>query len=1223
MLEARSDFQKYNSSSRTIENMLVATQGPVFRRPGTKYIASQKTSSAAGRVVAFEHSVDDNYILLFENEVLRFFRDGGQILDGVGTETLTAVDGGALVAHWLLNEDEGVTVVNADNAGTYDGTASTDCSTLHADGKVGTGCFDLDGQYTVEIADAAAFSFSDDSNDTTFSFACWAYITQLNDLQVLLSKWRDDNSAREWRFSLTNDRKLQLHLADASADLSGDRIAQWKLNEDAANTTVLDTDATSHDGTTQVGNTEDVNAVGKISGAFDFGGAESVVITNDHAELSFGDGTDDSPFSISAWVKASSTAAIQHIFSKYDATAGSEAREYRLLINAIGGVQIRLYDESAPGTTLAQADAIPRTIVADNWYLITVTYDGSGGSSAAEGIKIYVNGTDATFSTHTFPGYTAMENLATKVVIGAYYDATGILGQFFDGLIDNVVLFNKELTQANVSALWNDGSGTETMASAEVSAVTDNAVSLGWHFLTCTYSAPISDAADGIIFYVDGEAVDSTATNDATYTAMQGAGEAVRIGSQNNSADDANEKFWEDKIDEVSIFSDVLTPTEVASLYSTTPYEITTPYLTADLFGLDFIKSEDVMYITHSDYEPRQLSRAGHSLWTMEALGIDDGPFQEQNTDTTFTITPSAATGSITLTASDDFFVSGHIGSVWQIDQPRASSVFTATINANESGAIIPYFVGGYSFTTTGTWTGTVTLQRSSDDGANWSAALTALVDTNFDNPAETEVEGAIYRVTGSSWGEGNCVYTFTIADQDNHGVVEITGVDSGTVAVATVLTDLVNTDATSLWREGYWSDYRGWPQTVTVHQQRLVFGGSESFPQTIWFGKADPDDYTNFTEGTLDTSAFTIALPGQNPIEWLLSQDYLLVGTAGSCGKYGEQSEAITPTSPIYQEQTRHGSASIRGVIAGDTVLYIERGSRKVREFAYSLQFDKYLSPELTILSPEITDSGIKDVAFQLRSDPVLWCVLNNGDIATLTYQREQLVIAWTKQITDGDFESVAIISGDDEDEVWVSVRRTIEDSNARYVEQFQPFDWGSDANDCWYVDSGLSYDDTDANSFSGLDHLIGESVSIYADTLIESPEVVDANGEIVIDNDAARVLAGLPYTSKLETLPLVIAPQDKATNKKIRTVSFDFYETGACQYTNGANGTLENINFKNSLILDPNATAQDLYTSTVSFKKVYWPFGSRKKQTIYLESSQPMPLTIRSITPNYDIYP
>ena len=70
--------------------------------------------------------------------------------------------------------------------------------------------------------------------------------------------------------------------------------------------------------------------------------------------------------------------------------------------------------------------------------------------------------------------------------------------------MDNIVLFDMKLTVANILALYNSGAGTETMGNAEVLAVSDNAVSVGWHFLACTYSAPADQAtaADGIILYL-------------------------------------------------------------------------------------------------------------------------------------------------------------------------------------------------------------------------------------------------------------------------------------------------------------------------------------------------------------------------------------------------------------------------------------------------------------------------------------------------------------------------------------------------------------------------------------------------------------------------------------------------------------------------------------------------------------------------------------------------
>lgn len=653
------------------------------------------------------------------------------------------------------------------------------------------------------------------------------------------------------------------------------------------------------------------------------------------------------------------------------------------------------------------------------------------------------------------------------------------------------------------------------------------------------------------------------------------------------------------------------------------PYQIQTPFTTADLFNIQYAQADNQMYLVDGNHPPQLLRRFGHADWTIEDCNFITGPYLPENIEN-ITITPSATTGTITLVADANIFDGNHVGALWQISQKRGTQVLSGSLASDTNSTESDTFTGGYSFTTSGTWNATVTLERKASNSTVWVNALASLNSTNFDNPANEESAGASFRVRMSSYVSGSCSYTFMISDPMNHGVVRISEYIDANDVNALVITALEDTNATKQWREGYWSNYRGWPKAVEFHQQRLVYGGSTSFPQTIWFGKANPNDYLDFTEGVLDTSAFTIALPGQNPIQWLLSQDYLFIGTSGSVGKYGDQGKAITPTSPNYREQSKAGAAGIKAVLAGDALLYIERGGTKVRELIYSLAMDKYLSPDLTILSENITRGGIVDVAFQVRPDPMLWCVLSDGNMAVLTYQRDQEVIGWTLHNTEGTFESVCRIPGvpgTSEDEIWVSVKRTPDGNEVRYIEQFQPRDWGDDVNNCWFVDSGLHYDGNSTADFNGLIHLIGKTVSVYADGMIQSNEVVDANGAVTIDRAASHVTIGPPYTARLETLPLRIDPQDSAMNKKIREINIDFWQTGACRFGNGANSSLTIINFANDVGADPNATFQDLYSSIVSPKRLLWPYGSMKKQTVFVDSNKPVPLTIRSIQTSYDL--
>lgn len=665
------------------------------------------------------------------------------------------------------------------------------------------------------------------------------------------------------------------------------------------------------------------------------------------------------------------------------------------------------------------------------------------------------------------------------------------------------------------------------------------------------------------------------------------------------------------------------------------PVEVNTPFDTNELQNLRYAQSDNAMYNADGNDPPQKLLRTSLSKFTISDANIVTGPFQTENA-LDINMAPAGDVNkmgaSITLvtnskTMDANIFKAGHIGSLWMLNQDKSTSVLTGTLDGNGVSPSSSYFVGGYSFYTSKPygqvpWLGTVTLERSTNNGLTWNAALAPLhnndptTDVEFSNPSEKENDGAIYRVKLSDYKLGTCTYSFTMTDIINHGIVKITGVTNGTHATAKVVYPLTDTTPTMQWREGYWSYYRGYPNTITFHQQRLIFGGNKGFPQTVWFGKADPDNYINFTEGTLDTDPFIIALPGQNPIRWLLSQDYLFIGTSGSCGKYGEQGKAITPTSPNYNEQTKSGSANIQAVIANNSILYPERGANIVRELAYSLQYDKYLSPDLTILAEDITRSGIKKIVFQKKPIQILWCVLNDGNCATFTFNREQEIMAWSVQHTDGKFVDVSILPANSaEDEVWFETERDVNSVKRYFIERMRPISWGNDDNDCFFVDSGLAYNGTPTNHFGGLYHLNNRTVSVYADGIV-CPSVQVTNGEVTIANLASKVAIGLTYTSKLETMPIVFntpAGISSPMNTKVNNVYIDFFKTGACKYGNGQNSQLTNINFFSNFI----SAKQPLYTSTDAPFYINWTYGSKKKQTIYIESSQPVPLCIRALYP------
>ena len=1245
-LNAREDLAKFQSGCSIMENMIPLPQGGAQKRPGTKYIAEVKTSSLATRLLPFEFSTSQSYAIESGNQYFRFYANGAQVMGGEGTETLTGGDKpgtGHLVAHWLLNETEGASVVNDDNPGTYNGTASVDTSTLTMTGKVGTGAFDLDNQYNVTVADASVFSF-DDSGSNPYSLACWGDVEDKGSTQVLLSKWDETTGSvkNEWRLSLDNNRKLQLHMADTSADLSSNRVAQWKMNDDAASKAVDDDVAVvPHDGTASA-NTVTLTATGKLDKCFNFAGTASVAVDDD-AALSFGNGTVDSPFSIASWIYVTSNANAQMILSKTD-TNGKEWQFFVLGDTQNQKLAFDLTDDSESANIRQTSDV---GLAVGKWHFVVGTYDAT---ESASGINLYVDG-DLVASTAGGSGtYIAMESLSEDVVIGARNPTTGLELHFQDK-IDNTVLFDIELTPANIGSLYRDGSGTETMGTAEISAISDDAVSLGWHFFTATYdSTGGSSAADGIILYVDGIAVSSAATNDTTYTSMQNGDALVRIGAQ-ESTGGAAEKFWNSGIDEVSIFSDVLTPSEVVSLYTSVPYEIETPYLTADLFNLIFEQSADVLYITHESYETRKLTRLSNGLWSLVALDTKGGPFRTQNSDVADLITSSATTGTVTLTATGHTpFGTGstighepsgststnksNTGALFKLVHPLDTLEYKDTLeddyDASQTSGVSWHSCGTlydgaeWTWVTGGTWLGTVGIQRNytigaDHDASGWETVFQHSGITTARNVSTTGSEDggdADYRVVFIDDTSGAVISYFSTDQTEVVGIVEITSVTSATSAIGTVIRTLGSTDATHKWSEGAWSNYRGWPRTVSFFEDRLMFGGNTSQPDTIWGSVTS--DYDNMTAGANDDEAviFTLSSRQVNVVEWLVGKDKLLIGTSGAEWTIaGGTDEPLSPTNVIAKQHSTYGSASLQAGIANESVLFFQRGAEKMRELAYNWELDSYVAPDMTILSNQIADGGITSSAFQKSPDSILWTTRTDGEMPIFSYERAENVTAWSRMVTedgtsDSDFESVARISGSPEDEVWVIVERTINGLPVRYIEQFQPRDFDT-ASDAFFVDCGVSYTGGTTTA-TGLGHLVGETVVVLGDGVAQTEAatgdfIVTAGGEITLPSTFTTAHIGLPYEVHLRTMPLswVGGTTVHGKQKRISEVVAEWYLSG-------------------DFGIGRDASTLQTYTisgQTTSIDRKTFPPGWDRNGYVYIYQKSPEPLTLMSVMTEFNL--
>ena len=107
-MEGRTDFQKYFSGCKTLENFIVQPHGSVTRRPGTTFVSEVKTSSLKTRLIPFEFSTEQSYALEFGNNYIRFYKDNGAVLEANKTITgITQANPGVVTSatHGFANGD--------------------------------------------------------------------------------------------------------------------------------------------------------------------------------------------------------------------------------------------------------------------------------------------------------------------------------------------------------------------------------------------------------------------------------------------------------------------------------------------------------------------------------------------------------------------------------------------------------------------------------------------------------------------------------------------------------------------------------------------------------------------------------------------------------------------------------------------------------------------------------------------------------------------------------------------------------------------------------------------------------------------------------------------------------------------------------------------------------------------------------------------------------------
>ena len=710
----------------------------------------------------------------------------------------------------------------------------------------------------------------------------------------------------------------------------------------------------------------------------------------------------------------------------------------------------------------------------------------------------------------------------------------------------------------------------------------DELLTAGWHMVAATFSGQAASGplvANLILLYVDGAVVASTATNEATYDAMESLGSDLVIGGFYDTGVLNADAFWDDKIDEVALFDKKLSTAEIASLYSIGNYSIVSPYTSAEAFEIHITQSADIMYIAHKDHHPQKLSRFGDTNWTIEDVPFTGGPFFDENTDATqlvgFARTggtarsgyyfPAGATGTLTATAHNPFN-SSMINGLWSVNHTRNADNTTSTPDnsTNAAPTLIAYpkavrTKGDYVFNVSTFAAGDIAKLWRKQGNGEWQEFRTFTAATTFS--ATEDKDDVFYSFTIAA---GDTVIAeFTAKNQLNQGVVKITALTSSTVVTVEVIDAVLsdnstdNAVTTSMWAEGAWSDYRGYPRTVVFFEDRLWWASSTNNPDTLWSSKSGDYENMSFTDLGLDDEAITFSINDNevSQVQWMQARQVMAVGAANKEYRFGasDPDKPVTPADRKATPQTSEGSHTLQPKILKDSIFFFQSLGSKLGKMKFDAITENFDVEDATMKSYRLFDSVPVDLAVQRVPDSIIWTVRTDGVMPTLTYEPKEEVLGWARQIfgnsaavetPTGTVESVAVIHGSSEDEVWVSVLWA--DLSARHVMRFKPRNFGSDIDDAFYVDSGLTL--TPAGTVvSGLDHLEGETVVVFGDGVVQTETTAGdfvvgggakATGVITVPSGIITAQVGLPYTMKVRTMRHSIPQEGTTIQSRIKAI-------------------------------------------------------------------------------------
>lgn len=545
-------------------------------------------------------------------------------------------------------------------------------------------------------------------------------------------------------------------------------------------------------------------------------------------------------------------------------------------------------------------------------------------------------------------------------------------------------------------------------------------------------------------------------------------------------------------------------------------------------YKLSRSQSGNVLYVADGVGPIRRVERRSNTSWSIVDVENTDGPWRSPNLNAALTLTPSQRGGVGTLTASKSFFKAGHVGAIFKIAHSGQAQAAIVTGGDQWSTPIKVTGVGAsraLRWSVAGTFTGTLRLQQSIGNTLSFTNVGSTAAAGSFTYNDGLDNNVIYYRV-GAAAGDftsGTATASIEFDIGSTVGIARVTEYTSPTVVAMEVLSPFAKATASTDWSEGAWSTYRGWPKAITLFDGRLwAVRGDE-----IWGSQSD--GFESFLPGDKASDAISraIATGDVNQCRWLMSLSRLMVGTEGAEAsvKSSNFDEPLTPTNNTIKDTSTYGTADIAPLRIDTQGLFVERSEYRVYQIVYDVQAQDYVSRNMMRLNKRIGKPGIKQLAVARQPDTRVYMIRADGQCVVMLYDLADNATGFCRLVTNGAFESVCVLPGIGEDQVFFVVRRQFGNEQRRYYEKLSSFDIET-AADAIRLDSAVRRDGVESPVITGLDHLEGRTVAVWADGARHEDRVV-TGAQITLDRIYEKVAVGESYDSLYRSSKLAIAAQ------------------------------------------------------------------------------------------------